>query len=78
MTLKPRNSLPCRGNTALGLVDPKLELARNELCDARHHTFAGTETAHVDVAIIAVSTESMPTPLELAVQLVQDHIAQQR
>jgi hypothetical protein len=57
--------------TRLAVHSP-LELRREELRHAAHHSFTGSPTADVDVAVIRLSGESLPAPLQLLIQLFPD------
>src|SRR5262252_4182939 len=39
----------------LRLIDLELEFARDESCNALHHSLTGLRAAHVDVAVIGVA-----------------------
>jgi len=54
--LNPRNFRCCGLATALfGLVHFELELLRDELRDALHHSLTGSLASHVDIAIICIA-----------------------
>jgi len=63
---------------ALGRVEPELEAPGEEACDARHHPFAGTATAHVDVAVIGIAHEAVAAAFQLPVQFIKHQVRQQR
>src|SRR6266853_1753045 len=56
---------PWSGHRTLLAVHSKLKLRREESRHASHHSFAGSPTADVDVAVIRISGESVSTPLQL-------------
>src|SRR6266849_1420146 len=56
-------SFPWSSHRTLLAVDPKLELRREESRHASHHSFPGSPTADVDVAIVRVSREPVSAPL---------------
>src|SRR6266700_1407280 len=58
----------------LCLVDLELELSRDEARDALHHPLARTFTADVNVTIIRIANEAMPTALELLVEFIEQEI----
>src|ERR1022692_3700297 len=64
-------SLPSRS-----LVSPPI--SRWESCEPSHQSLARSPTADINVAIIRVTNEAMPSSLQLAVELIKDKIRQQR
>src|SRR3979490_2326735 len=62
---------PWSSHRALLAVHSQLELRREEPRHAAHHSFAGSPTADVDVAVIRISGEPMSAPLQLLIQFVE-------
>jgi hypothetical protein len=60
------------------LVDLETKLSRDESADALHHSLSRCFAAHVDVAIVRVSTEAVTSTLQLLVQLVEHKVRQKR
>src|SRR6266851_1721681 len=52
-------------------VHSQLELRREESRHAAHHSFAGSPTADVNVAVVRISCEPMSAPLQLLIQFVE-------
>src|ERR1700730_13089569 len=52
-------------------VHSQLELRREESRHAAHHSFTGSPTADVDVAVIRISCEPMSAPHQLLVLFVE-------
>src|SRR3954454_20415274 len=70
--------LPRPGGGTLLRVDLKLEAPFEEASKTRHHPQAGLFAADIDVAVVRISHEPVATTLELAVQLVQHEVREQR
>src|SRR6516165_8942811 len=66
------------GHRTLGLVHFELELLRDELRDALHHSLTGSLTPHVDIAIICVTNMAMSTALQLSIEFIEHEVTQQR
>ena|ERR671922_2101769 len=63
--------LPWSGHCTLLAVHSKLELPREESRHAAHHSFTGSPTANVDVAVVRVSREPMSASLQFLIQFVE-------
>src|ERR1700724_1015442 len=59
---------PWSRHRTLLTVHSQLELRREESRHAAHHSFTGSPTANVDVAVIRISGEPVSTPLQLLIQ----------
>src|SRR5580658_11037793 len=55
-------------------VYSQLELRREESRHASHHSFAGSPTADVNVAVIRISRKPMSAPLQLLIQFVEHDV----
>src|SRR6202048_3110525 len=64
-------SFPWSRHRTLLTVHSQLELRREESRHAAHHSFAGSPTADVNVAVIRISGEPVSTPLQLLIQFVE-------
>lgn len=62
---------PWSSHRTLLAVYSQLELRGEESCHTSHHSFAGSSTADVNVAIIRISCEPVSAPLQLLVQFVE-------
>src|SRR5262249_36751814 len=62
---------------ALLLVYSELETFGDEPSDASHHPLARSFAPNVDVAVVGVANESMPTTLQLAIEFVKHDVAEQ-
>ena len=62
---------PWSSHRTLLAVHSKLKLRREESRHAAHHSFTGSPTADVDVAVIRISGESVSAPLQLLIQFVE-------
>src|ERR1700737_63613 len=62
---------PWSGHRTLLAVHSQLELRREDSRHAAHHSFTGSPTADVDVAVIRISGEPMSAPLQLLIQFVE-------
>jgi hypothetical protein len=71
-------AVPRSGDGTLLRVDLKLEAPFDEAGQALHDPVAGLFAAHVDVTVIRVTHEPVATTLELAIQLIQHEIREQR
>src|SRR5260370_41609587 len=49
----------------------------DEACDACHHPPAGRLAAHVDVAVVCVTHETVAATFKLAIQFIQHEIREQ-
>src|ERR1700687_5599327 len=65
---------PWSGHRTLLAIHSQLELRREESRHAAHHSFAGSSTADVNVAVIRISGEPVPAPLQLLIQFVEYHV----
>src|SRR5512138_584818 len=66
------------GYRALARVHLEAQAPLDETRDACHHALAGALTTHVDIAIVGVAHEAVTSVLELAIELVEHDVAQQR
>ena len=66
------------GHGALGPVHLEPQPPLDESDHARHHPVPGALASDVDVAVVRVAHEAVAAPVELAVELVQHDVAQQR
>ena len=64
-------SFPWSCHRTFRAVHSKLELRREEPRYAAHHSFTGSPTADVDVAVVRVSREPMSAPLQFLIQFVK-------
>src|SRR5258708_26613815 len=64
-------AFPWSGHRTLLAVPSQLKLRREESRHAAHHSFTGSPTADVDVAVIRISGEPMSAPLQLLIQFVE-------
>src|ERR1700730_5403267 len=62
---------PWSSHCTLLAVHSKLKLRREESRHASHHSFAGSPTADVNVAVIRISRDPMSAPLQLLIQFVE-------
>src|SRR5260370_24066735 len=62
---------PWSSHRTLLAVHSKFKLRREESRHAAHHSFTGSPTADVDVAVIPISGESVSAPLQLLIQFVE-------
>src|SRR5215204_1512697 len=65
-------------NSALRLVYLQAQSPFDERLDARHHSLPSSLATHVDVRVVRVADETVPTTRELLVELIQNDVAQQR
>jgi hypothetical protein len=63
---------------ALALIHLQLETTRNKPAEAGHHPFTCSPAPHLDIAIISVAAESVPSGLKRLIQLVQPDIGKKR
>src|SRR5258708_27471523 len=63
---------PWSSHRTLLAVHSKLELRREESRYVAHHSFTGSPTSDVNVAVIRISGEPLAPTLQLPVQLVGD------
>ena len=63
---------------ALALIHLQLEATAEAPTPTGHHPFTSPKATHIDVAIIGVAAEPMPSGLKLLIQLVQHHIGKER
>ena len=61
---------------ALLLVHLEAQPPLDELLEARHHTPACTFAPHVDITIVRIADEAMPTTVELDIELVEHDVAE--
>ena len=59
------------------LVHPQLQLLLQKLTHAAHHPLTRPLCLDVDVAIVCVADEPVPSPLQLLVQVIQHDVGQQ-
>src|SRR5437764_14900966 len=62
---------PWTSHRTLLAVHSKPELRREESRHAAHHSFTGSPTADVNVAVIRISGEPMAASLQLLIQFVE-------
>jgi hypothetical protein len=65
---------PWPSHGTLLAVYSKLELRREQSRYATPHSFTGSPTANVDVAVVRVAWEPMSTPLQFLVQFVEYNV----
>src|SRR5215468_2753351 len=63
--------LPGTVDGTLTPIHLQLQTPRDEATEARQHTHPGSDTPHVDIAIISVPTEPVTSVLEFLIQFVQ-------
>src|SRR3954452_13886360 len=62
---------------ALRLVDRQPQLRGQEPAHRGHDPFAGAVTANIDVAVVRVPAESVATPRQLLIEIVEHGVAQE-
>src|SRR5688572_1970422 len=62
---------------ALRLVYLQAQSPFDERLDARHHSLPSSLATHVDVRVVRVANETVPTTRKLLVELIQHDVAQQ-
>src|SRR6202011_3370944 len=60
---------------AFRLVDLQPQLAGQKPAHRRHHSFSGAAAANIDVAVVGVAAETVTSPLQLLVEIVEHEIA---
>src|SRR5215471_2553329 len=70
--VNPRNFRSCGRATALFFSFTPFG---DEPSDASHHPLARSFAPNVDVAVVGVANESMPTTLQLAIEFVKHDVA---
>lgn len=72
------HTAPRSVHRAFVAIDLEPQPVFQEVRDAAHDPLAGALTAHVDVAVIGVPAEAMPSAFQLPIQLREQHVGQQR
>ena len=76
---KPQETSVLRSvHGTLALIHFQLEADGDEPTDTGHHPVTGPPAPHVDIMIIGVAAESVPSGLKFLVQFVQHDIGKER